>query len=204
MKERSRVRYIVRLAVLVAILLLLEVTGLGYLPVSALTLTIMQIPVVVGAIVLGPTAGTVLGTVFGLTSFFQCFGKNAFGVALMSINPFLTFVVCVVPRVLMGFLCGVIFKALAKKDRTKWVSYGVASLSGAVLNTLFFMAALMLCFGQTEYIRNMMGGMNIIPFVIAFVGLQGLVEAIVCFVAGTAVSKALSVFDSRSSKAERI
>jgi uncharacterized membrane protein len=204
MKERSRVRYIVRLAVLVAILLLLEVTGLGYLPVSALTLTIMQIPVVVGAIVLGPTAGTVLGTVFGLTSFFQCFGKNAFGVALMSINPFLTFVVCVVPRVLMGFLCGVIFKALAKKDRTKWVSYGVASLSGAVLNTVFFMVALMLCFGQTEYIQNMMGGMNIIPFVIAFVGLQGLVEAIVCFVAGTAVSKALSVFDSRSSKAERI
>lgn len=204
MKERSRVRYIVRLAVLVAILLLLEVTGLGYLPVSALTLTIMQIPVVVGAIVLGPTAGTVLGTVFGLTSFFQCFGKNAFGVALMSINPFLTFVVCVVPRVLMGFLCGVIFKALDKKDRTKWVSYGVASLSGAVLNTVFFMVALMLCFGQTEYIQNMMGGMNIIPFVIAFVGLQGLVEAIVCFVAGTAVSKALSVFDSRSSKAERI
>lgn len=204
MKERSRVRYIVRLAVLVAILLLLEVTGLGYLPVSALTLTIMQIPVVVGAIVLGPTAGTVLGTVFGLTSFFQCFGKNAFGVALMSINPFLTFVVCVVPRVLMGFLCGVIFKALAKKDRTKWVSYGVASLSGAVLNTVFFMVALMLCFGQTEYIQNMMGGMNIIPFVIAFVGLQGLVEAIICFVAGTAVSKALSVFDSRSSKAERI
>lgn len=204
MKERSRVRHIVRLAVLVAILLLLEVTGLGYLPVSALTLTIMQIPVVVGAIVLGPTAGTVLGTVFGLTSFFQCFGKNAFGVALMSINPFLTFVVCVVPRVLMGFLCGVIFKALAKKDRTKWVSYGVASLSGAVLNTVFFMVALMLCFGQTEYIQNMMGGMNIIPFVIAFVGLQGLVEAIVCFVAGTAVSKALSVFDSRSSKAERI
>lgn len=204
MKERSRVRHIVRLAVLVAILLLLEVTGLGYLPVSALTLTIMQIPVVVGAIVLGPTAGTVLGTVFGLTSFFQCFGKNAFGVALMSINPFLTFVVCVVPRVLMGFLCGVIFKALAKKDRTKWVSYGVASLSGAVLNTVFFMVALMLCFGQTEYIQNMMGGMNIIPFVIAFVGLQGLVEAIICFVAGTAVSKALSVFDSRSSKAERI
>lgn len=204
MQEKFKVRYIVRLSVLVAILLLLEVTGLGYLPVSALTLTIMQIPVVVGAIVLGPAAGTALGAVFGLTSFFQCFGKNAFGAALMSIDPFLTFVVCVVPRVLMGFLCGVIFKALHKADKTKWVSYGVASLSGAVLNTVLFMAALMLCFGQTEYIQNMMGGLNIIPFVIAFVGAQGLVEAVVCFVVGTAVSKALSVFDRRDSKTEQI
>ena len=148
MNRESKVGYIVRLAVLVAILLFLEVTGLGYLPVSALTLTIMQIPVVVGAIVLGPGAGTILGAVFGLTSFYQCFGKNAFGVALMGINPILAFIVCVVPRVLMGFLCGVIFKALNRVDKTKWISYGAASLAGAVLNTVFFMAALMLCFGQ--------------------------------------------------------
>lgn len=202
MNRESKVGYIVRLAVLVAILLFLEVTGLGYLPVSALTLTIMQIPVVVGAIVLGPGAGTILGAVFGLTSFYQCFGKNAFGVALMGINPILAFIVCVVPRVLMGFLCGVIFKALNRVDKTKWISYGAASLAGAVLNTVFFMAALMLCFGQTEYIQNMMGTLNVIPFVIAFVGVQGLIEAVVCFVAGTAISKALAVFTNRGKKTE--
>lgn len=204
MIHKSKTGYVVRLAVLVAVLLLLEVTGLGYIPVSALTLTIMQIPVLVGAIVLGPAAGTILGTVFGLTSFFQCFGKNAFGVALMGISPVMTFIVCVIPRLLMGLLCGLIFKGLAKVDKTPWISYGAASLAGAVLNTVFFMGALMLCFGQTEYIRNMMGSLNVIPFVIAFVGVQGAIEAAVCFVAGTAISKALVSVSNRDGKMEKM
>ena len=62
-------RFLVELAVLIAIELLLEVTGLGYLKTGPLDFTIMQVPVIIGAIVLGPLAGAILGTVFGLTSF---------------------------------------------------------------------------------------------------------------------------------------
>ena len=84
----------VELAVLLAILLMLEITGLGMFKTFGLELTILQIPVVIGAIVLGPSAGAALGCAFGLISFWECFGKSQFGVELMSINPFLTFLVC--------------------------------------------------------------------------------------------------------------
>ena len=58
-------RFLVELAVLIAIELLLEVTGLGYLKTGPLEFTLMLVPVIVGAIVLGPLAGAILGGVFG-------------------------------------------------------------------------------------------------------------------------------------------
>lgn len=64
-----RIRYLVQLAVLVAILLLLEFTGIGMIKTPFLEFTVMQIPVIIGAIVLGPAAGAALGGVFGLLSF---------------------------------------------------------------------------------------------------------------------------------------
>ena len=109
MKHRLHdVRYLVQLAVLTALLLLLEITGLGYIKTPVLEFTVMQVPVILGAIILGPGAGALLGGVFGLTSFWECFGKSAFGMQLLAINPWATAVVCIVPRLLMGLCCGLI------------------------------------------------------------------------------------------------
>ncbi|MEG0755122.1 MAG: ECF transporter S component [Oscillospiraceae bacterium] len=190
----ARTGYLVRISSLVAIMLLLEATGLGMIHVGVLELTILQIPVVIGAIILGPSAGALLGGVFGAISFWECFGRSAFGAALLAINPLSTFIVCFVPRILMGFLCGLIFKALYSIDKTKLLSFAGSSLAGALLNTVLFMTALMLLFGNDPFILNMRGGLGLLPFLVTFVGLQGLVEAIVCFLVGAAVSKALIHF----------
>ncbi|MEG2137920.1 MAG: ECF transporter S component [Oscillospiraceae bacterium] len=196
----ARTGYLVRISSLVAIMLLLEATGLGMIHVGVLELTILQIPVVIGAIILGPSAGALLGGVFGAISFWECFGRSAFGAALLAINPLSTFIVCFVPRILMGFLCGLIFKALYSIDKTKLLSFAGSSLAGALLNTVLFMTALMLLFGYDPFILNMRGSLGLLPFLVAFVGLQGLVEAIVCFLVGAAVSKALIHFLPISNK----
>ena len=193
----TKVGRLVRLAILVAILLVMAFTPLGYLRTAGLEISFLTIPVIIGAIILGPLEGALLGAVFGLTSFFQCFGMSPFGNMLLTINPFFTFIVCVVSRTLMGFLCGIIFQLLYKVDKTKWVSFGVSSLAGALLNTILFMGSLVLFFYQTDYIQSMitaLGATSIISFVLLFVGVQGAIEAVVCFVAGTAISKALHKF----------
>ena len=177
-KATEKTRRLTQLALLVAIMLVLAFTPLGYL-------------------LLGPASGAFLGGVFGLTSFIQCFGMSQFGATLLGIDAVRTFLVCMVSRVLMGWLCGLIFKALHKLDKTRFLSYAAASLSAAVLNTVFFMGLLMLLFGQTDFILNMRGGMNLIAFLAAFVGIQGVVEAIVAFALGTAISKAVSVVLAR-------
>ena len=193
-KATEKTRRLVQMSILIAIMLILAFTPLGYLKVGAIEITFMTIPVVVGAILLGPASGAVLGGVFGLTSFIQSFGMSTFGAALLNINPFLTFLVCMVPRVLMGYLSGVIFQLLHRGGKTKILSFAVSSLSGAVLNTVFFVTMLMLLFGSSDYMMSMRGGMGLLSFLAAFVGINGLVEAIVAFILGTAISKALVQF----------
>ncbi len=118
----------VQLSVLIAIMLLLELTGLGMIKTAGLEITIMLVPVIVGAIVMGPAAGALLGGVFGLISFWECFGKSSFGVVLLGINPIYTFLVCVPTRILAGWLCGLAFKGLNKLDKTNWLPAFTAAL----------------------------------------------------------------------------
>ncbi len=188
----------VQLALFVAIIILMAFTPIGYIKTIGVEITLIVVPVTVGAIVLGPAGGAILGGVFGITSFIQCFGMSPFGAALLDISPVSTFVLCMVPRILMGWLTGLIFRA-AKKININ-LSYAIASLIGPLLNTVLFMITLILFFYRTEFIQGFVeqsGTDNIFAFFIAFVGINGLVEAIACFILGTAVAKAIDIVARR-------
>ncbi len=186
-----KTKRIVLYGLFIAIILLMAFTPIGYIKMPFVEITLITIPVIVGAVTMGPVAGLVLGTVFGLTSFAQCFGMSKFGTTLFSINQFFTFIICVVARALMGYLCGVIFKAFEKRGNTSVWAFGVSSVAGALLNTLFFVGFLLILFGNSDYIMAMRAGANVLAFLAAFVGINGLVEAIACGIVGTAISKAL-------------
>lgn len=192
--KKNKTLEMVQLAVLIAIMLILAFTPLGYLRIGPLAISLLTIPVVIGAMLLGPAGGAVLGLVFGLTSFYQCFAGDPFGAALVAMNPFFTFLVCIPTRTLMGWLSGVIFKALWKIDKTKTVTYFVTGLLGAFMNTLFFMSTLMICFGHTEYLQSMNAtGANLFMFAVAFCGINGAMEMPMSCVVGGGVAKAVSV-----------
>lgn len=195
-----------QLALLTAIIVVMAFTPIGYIKTLGLEITLIVIPVTVGAIVMGPAAGAFLGGVFGITSFIQCFGMSPFGAALLAINPAATFIVCLIPRILMGWLTGLIFRGM-KKGGFKELAYPVASLCGPLLNTLFFMTALLAFFYRSEFIQGIaesLGSKNIFHFVAAFVGINGLVEAAACFLLGTAIARALDVFLKRTARESRI
>ena len=189
----SRTRYLVELALMVTIIFVMAFTPLGYFRTLGLSITFLTVPVAVGAMILGPVGGAICGLAFGITSFMQCFGMGAFGTMSFSINPLGTAFVCIVPRILEGWLTGLIFKAIRQKMKNG--AYLVASLACPFLNTLFFMSALVLIFYHTDYIQGFvtsLGVSNPFTFVLAFVGAQGLIEAVVCFILAGAISRALS------------
>lgn len=164
-------------AVLAGIVVLMAFTPIGYLKLGAVEMTFIMIPVAVGAITLGEKSGAFLGLVFGISSFIQCFGMSPFGATLLGINPFFTFIMCLVPRVLMGYLCGVIYKLLSKIK--KGVAVVIASFSAPVINTALFMTCLILLFGKTDFVMGLRAGTeNIWAFMIAFVGINGLLEIV--------------------------
>ena len=152
------------LGLMIAILLVMSYTPLGYLNIGPLAISFNVIPVAISAIVLGPVGGAVAGGVFGLTSFLQCIGvggTSAMGVMLFSINPFLAFVQRFIPRLLDGICLGYIFRGVRKVSNT-YVACAVTGFFSAFLNTLFFMSVLVGLFGNTEYVQNLMGGHNVI------------------------------------------
>ncbi len=192
-----------QMAILTALIFILGLTPIGFLKIAAIEITFLTVPVAIGGILLGPAAGAFLGGIFGLVSFIQCFGMSAFGVALLAIDPLYTFILCVIPRLLMGYLTGVIAQGIKRIDKTSIFSFGAASLAAPLMNTIFFMTALILLFGKSDFIMGFRGDMALIQFIIVFVGLQGLVEAIVGVVLGFSISKALHIFiNSRSNSAK--
>lgn len=188
----NRTRYMAELALMAAIIFIMAFTPLGYFRTPGISITFLPVPVAVGAIILGPKGGAVCGLVFGITSLIQCFMGGSFGSMLLSINPVGTAVTCIVPRVLEGLLCGMVFQGIRKVSKNS--AYFAASLACPLLNTLFFMSAVVLIFYHTEYIQGFvqaLGVSNPFTFVLAFVGIQGLIEAGVCFLLASAVSRAL-------------
>ena len=192
--KKFSIRDFVILALLVGILLLMSWTPLGYLNIGLLAITLNVVPLAIAAIALGPMGGLIVGCVFGLTSFLQCIGiggSSAMGVALFAINPFLAFVQRFVPRALDGLLLGYIYRFLKKRTHTS-VACAVTGFASAFLNTLFFMTALVVLFGNTQYMQELIGGRNVIVFICSFVGINAVAEMAASTILTGAISTALN------------
>lgn len=194
MKTKLTTSQLTVLGLMAAVLLLMAYTPLGYLNIGPLAITFNVIPVAISAIVLGSAGGAAAGAIFGLTSFLQCIGvggTSAMGAMLFSINPVFAFLQRFLPRVLDGLLLGYIFSGMKKRTNI-YLSCAVTGFFSAFLNTAFFMTALVLLFGNTEYIQEMIGGRNIIVFICTFVGINAVCEMISSTVLTGAVGTALA------------
>ena len=191
------ITYIVELGTLIAIVLIMAFTPLGYIPTPMIKISLISIPVAVGAILLGPSAGLILGTIFGLTSVIQSIGGDGLGPLMMQIAPISNIIVRLPTRMLMGWLTGMIYQGL-KDSKLHTVSIPVACLSAPVLNTLLYMTTLCLLFFNKPEVRDWAtaAGLpieNVFAFVSAMVGFNAVFEATASFIIGTAVTKALLV-----------
>ena len=181
--KTTNVRYLAQLALLAAIEVVMKLMGLGSVPVGPLYMSFLTVPIAVGAMTMGPTAGAILGGVM-TGAFFQ-------------ISPINTFVLCVVMRVLMGWCVGLLFRVLRRVDHKKSWSYFVGALSAPLLNTIFFMGYIVLVFYKTDYIQERvasLGVANPLSFVVALVGVQGLIEIIVGCAVGGVLARAVASF----------
>ena len=193
MKTGNRSHSLTLLGLLTAILLVMSMTPLGYLNVGPLAISFNMIPVAVGAAALGPVGGAILGAVYGITSFLQCLGLNGgsrMGMVLFAIDPFLTFVQRFFPRVIEGFLVGVIYKSV-RKNTEPGLAGGVAGFFAAFLNTVLFMGALVWLFGDTQYVQDLMAGQSVVVFIAGFVGVNAVVEMLASTVVTAALCGAL-------------
>ena len=190
------------MGLMVAVMIIFAFTPIGSIPIGPLVISLQVIPMAISAVVLGPKGGAFAGAVFGLLSFLQCFGigiPSGMGAILLEISPGFAFIQRFVPRLLDGLIIGFIFKGISRKNT--YAACAVTGFFSAFLNTLFFMAALVLLFGSTEYVQGLIGGRNILVFCCAFVGINAVCEmaasTILTGLIGSALYKARIVEPAR-------
>ncbi len=189
-QNANKVHRMTQLALLVAITLVMAYTPLGYFRTPILSVSFLTVPVAIGAILMGPTTGAILGTVFGLTSFADAFTGGGMKAMLLTINPVYCFITTVFARLLCGLVCGLVFYALNKALHGSKLSYVLSALVCPAANTVFFMGFIMLFYFNSDYVQGLCtnyGVTNPIALIVAMVGIQGLIELVICGAVASAV-----------------
>ena len=189
-------RTIAEYAVFIAIILMMRVTGLSRIPVGPLVMTLTMVPIAIGAMLLGPLGGAVLGMVFGFTSLYDAMiGASAMTGFFFQLSPLHTVLLCVGTRTLVGAATGWLFKLFKGLDKKRIWCYFAGGLAAPLLNTVLFMGYIVLFFYQTDFVQKTaakIGAVNPLMFVVLLVGVQGLVEWLTGCVVGGGVAKAVA------------
>ena len=164
----------VQVAILMAIIVVLQL--LSYvIKIGTFNLSLVLIPIVVGAVMFGPKTGAWLGFVFGAVVTACCVsGMDAGGAILWNANPFLTAAICLIKGTAAGWVAGLIATAF-KNSRTPWVGIVLAALAAPVVNTGLFLVGLSTCF--YDVLVAWAGGQEILYYVVfGLVGINFIIE----------------------------
>ncbi len=196
MKEAKNTSDLIKMALFVAIIILLSVTPLGYIHLGVINATTIQLPVIIGAVLFGWKKGAFLGGVFGITSMIKnTFQPNATSFVFSPFVPvfgkdegsLLAILVCIVPRVMIGVVAGLLFAALSKTKLSKAVSAGICGFCGALTNTILVMGGIYFFFGRSYSAAKEQAYETLIGTVMATITGIGITEALVSAVISAAV-----------------
>lgn len=138
------VRKIAVAGVLSAITIVLGVTRLGFIPwFSGASVTILQVPVIIGAVLEGPLVGAIIGLLFGLSSLLQAAIAPTGPVDMAFTNPLIS----VLPRLLIGPVAWFLYRLVVGGDeKAHPVRYSAAlitaGIGGSLTNTVLVLSAL--------------------------------------------------------------
>ncbi|MCH5303570.1 MAG: ECF transporter S component [Ruminococcus sp.] len=167
MSKSNNIYRMVGLGILTAIIVVLQVLT-TYFPVKPFAITLALIPIVIGAALFGSKAGAYLGAVFSVVVIGMCiFGVDVGGAMVWNANPFLCVLVCMAKGTGAGFVSGLVYNALSKKNEI--VGAACAAVLSPIVNTGVFAIGMILLFKPV--LEVWAGGSDVIYY--AVTGLAG-------------------------------
>lgn len=199
MKTRKHdTRWLVGVAMFVALQMVLQLTGIGLIPLPLIRATTLHIPVIVGAVLLGPLAGAILGGTFGLCSMWTA--TTAPTPLSFAFSPFLADTaagavkavwIAFGCRILIGVVAGWLWIALKKLKVNDLAALPVVGVAGALTNTGLVMGSIYFLLTPEFAEAQNVGMETVLGAVMGIVTTSGVAEAIAAAVLVTAVCKAL-------------
>jgi uncharacterized membrane protein len=202
MNISKKTRKLAIAGILTAITFLLGLTPLGYIPLPAMKITILCIPVLIGVLLEGLGVGIWLGFVFGLTSLIQIFMGDVLGLFLIDISVARTLLVVFIPRLLVPIVAYYSYKAikLIGNKITDKAGYAIAAFVGSVTNTVFFLGMMYFLFiPELGQLAELVGTTSdkMMAFIGGIVLTNGVPEAIAALIIVAAVCIAVTSVKSK-------
>jgi len=181
--KSKKARKLTITAMLAAITILLGLT-VGYIPGPVAKLTLMTIPVIIGAILEGFGTGLFLGLIFGLTSIAQLFMFPSVFLPVFQAKPFYTLVILIIPRLLVPVTAYLTHTGLNKllKDRFLPINTGITAAIGSLTNTVFVLLGVYLLVAPEFAAALGTAADTIGAVLLGIAGFNGLIEAAIAVV----------------------
>ena len=202
-EQRHDTRWMVSVALMAAIVIVLANTPLGMIQLPIIKATTVHIPVIIGAVLLGPSAGAILGTVFGICSLIS----NTMAPTLLSFafSPFMStsgipgalkaIWISVGCRILIGVAAGWLWILFARLKVNQIIALPIVGFVGSMVNTITVMGSIYLLFAQQYAEAKEVAVTAVWGLVMGTVTASGIPEAIAAAILVLALGKVLiSVF----------
>lgn len=206
--SKSSTHYMATLAMLCGLLIVMGMTGIGFIPLPIIKATTMHIPVILGAVLLGPTAGAVLGTVFGLCSIWA--NTVTPGLLSFAFSPFMTneglvgavksIWIALGCRILFGLITGWLWKLAKKLLKHDYLALPVTASVSTICHTILVMGSIYVLLAQQYAEAKNVGITAVFGLVMGTVTASGIPEAIAAAILVTVIGKALISVTARMKK----
>lgn len=206
--KKLDVRKLATLAMLCGVLLVMGMTGIGFIPLPVIKATTMHIPVILGAVLLGPGAGAVLGGVFGLCSIWA--NTTSPGLLAFAFSPFMTteglpgvaksLWIALGCRILLGVAAGWLWKLVKKLKLPDLAALPVTAAVSTLFHTVAVMGSIYVLLAQQYASAKNVAMEAVFGLVMGTVTASGIPEAIAAAVLVTLVGKAVLHFMALSKR----
>lgn len=197
--QKHDTRWMVSVALMAAIVIVLANTPLGMIQLPIIKATTVHIPVIIGAILLGPSAGAILGAVFGICSLIS----NTMAPTLLSFafSPFMSTSgipgalkavwISVGCRILIGVAAGWLWIVLEKLKVNQLIALPIVGFAGSMVNTVTVMGSIYFLFAQQYAEAREVAVTAVWGLIMGTVTASGIPEAIAAAILVLALGKVL-------------
>ena len=145
--RKINVKRMAGIALLMAMVVVMQFLSGMIPPIGGVSISLVLIPIVLGAALFGPGAGALLGATFGVVVFINCVtGADPGGQMVFQANPVLCFLVVMGKGVLAGLASGCIYRLVKKKDAAGYKAMLCAAAICPVVNTGVFILCMLTFF----------------------------------------------------------
>ena len=193
--NHAKTQKMVRIALLSALVIVLQLF-FSAVKVGPVTLNFVLVPIVIASVFISPTAGLIVGTLAGITTFIQVFtSADPFYLFLMTNNPVATALICIVKTAVAGLLAGLVYRLISKVSKYKSLNIILPAIVCPLVNTGLFCLGMYIFFGNAmladSTYASLVGGNLIYFIIVGLAGINFVIELILNVVLCPLLGKAL-------------